>query len=200
MLARALCYTLQGVDGQPVHVETDVSGGMQVFSIVGLPDTAVRESRDRVQSALRNSGYALPIGRITVNLSPADVKKEGAVFDLPIAVSIIGASRQAAMPHLDKTLLLGELSLDGSLLPVRGVLSMVISALQQGIDQIVLPHENAPEVQSISGVCVYPARNLQQVVRHLNGTEPILCQEQLPYCASLDTLQTALDLQNGTSS
>ena len=80
MLARALCYTLQGVDGQPVHVETDVSGGMQVFSIVGLPDTAVRESRDRVQSALRNSGYALPIGRITVNLSPADVKKEGAVF------------------------------------------------------------------------------------------------------------------------
>ncbi|MBR3906459.1 MAG: YifB family Mg chelatase-like AAA ATPase, partial [Clostridia bacterium] len=195
MLARALCYTLQGVDGQPVHVETDVSGGMQVFSIVGLPDTAVRESRDRVQSALRNSGYALPIGRITVNLSPADVKKEGAVFDLPIAVSIIGASRQAAMPHLDKTLLLGELSLDGSLLPVRGVLSMVISALQQGIDQIILPHENAPEVQSISGVCVYPARNLQQVVRHLNGTEPILCQEQLPYCASLDTLQTALDLK-----
>ena len=129
MLARALCYTLQGVDGQPVHVETDVSGGMQVFSIVGLPDTAVRESRDRVQSALRNSGYALPIGRITVNLSPADLKKEGAVFDLPIAVSIIGASRQAAMPELSKTLLLGELSLDGSLQPVRGALAMVIAAL-----------------------------------------------------------------------
>ncbi len=195
MLARALCYALQGVEGQPVHVETDVSGGMAIFSIVGLPDAAVRESRDRVKSALRNSGYALPIGRITVNLSPADLKKEGAVFDLPIAVSIIGASRQAAMPHLDKTLLLGELSLDGSLMPVHGAISMVISALQQGIDQVILPWENAPEVQSISGVCVYPARNLQQVVRHLNGTEPILCQQQLPYDASLSSLQTAMDLK-----
>ena len=96
MLARALCYALQGVDGSPVQVETDVSGGMGVFSIVGLPDAAVRESRDRVQGALRNSGYALPIGRITVNLSPADLKKEGSVFDLAIALSIIGASRQAA--------------------------------------------------------------------------------------------------------
>ena len=181
MLATTLCYALQGVDGQPVQVETDVSGGMQVFSIVGLPDTAVRESRDRVQGALRNSGYALPIGRITVNLSPADVKKEGAVFDLPIAVSIIAASRQAGLSGLEKMLLLGELSLDGTLKPVRGVLAMVISALQKGIDQVILPAENAPEVQSITGLCVYPAHHLSQVIRHLNGTEPILAQEQHPY-------------------
>lgn len=194
MLARALCYALQGVDGQPVQVETDVSGGMGQFSIVGLPDAAVRESRDRVQSALRNSGYALPIGRITVNLSPADLKKEGAVFDLPIAVSMIGASRQAAMPNLDKTLLLGELSLDGTLLPIRGVLSMVISALQHGVDQVILPRENALEVQSISGICVYPAAHLKEVVRHLNGTEPILAQQQLPYDGTLSALQTAMDL------
>lgn len=194
MLARALCYALQGVDGQPVQVETDVSGGMGQFSIVGLPDAAVRESRDRVQSALRNSGYALPIGRITVNLSPADLKKEGAVFDLPIAVSMIGASRQAAMPNLDKTLLLGELSLDGTLLPIRGALSMVISALQHGVDQVILPRENALEVQSISGICVYPAAHLKEVVRHLNGTEPILAQQQLPYDGTLSALQTAMDL------
>ncbi|MBQ4639140.1 MAG: YifB family Mg chelatase-like AAA ATPase [Clostridia bacterium] len=194
MLARALCYALQGVDGQPVQVETDVSGGMGQFSIVGLPDAAVRESRDRVQSALRNSGYALPIGRITVNLSPADLKKEGAVFDLPIAVSMIGASRQAAMPNLDKTLLLGELSLDGTLLPIRGALSMVISAMQHGVDQVILPRENALEVQSISGICVYPAAHLKEVVRHLNGTEPILAQQQLPYDGTLSALQTAMDL------
>ncbi len=187
MLARTLCYALQGVDGSPVHVETDVSGGMGVFSIVGLPDAAVRESRDRVQGALRNSGYALPIGRITVNLSPADLKKEGAVFDLPIAVSIIGASRQAAMPDLHKTLLLGELSLDGSLQPIRGTLAMVIAASQQGIDQVILPAQNAPEVQSISGICVYPAHNLQEVVHHLNGREPILAQQQLPYDAVCST-------------
>ncbi len=194
MLARTLCYTLQGVEGQPVQVETDVSGGMPSFSIVGLPDAAVRESRDRVHSALRNSGYALPLGRITVNLSPADLKKEGAVFDLPIAVSIIAASRQAAMPRVEKVLLLGELSLDGSLMPVRGVLSMVISALQQGIDQVILPRENAPEVQSISGIYVYPAAHLKEVIGHLNGTAPLLCQQQLPYEANLTHLQTAMDL------
>ncbi len=194
MLARALCYALQGVDGQPVLVETDVSGGMASFSMVGLPDAAVRESRDRVMGALRNSGYALPIGRVTVNLSPADLKKEGAVFDLPIAVSIIGASRQAAMPELSKTLLLGELSLDGSLQPIRGALAMVIAACQQGIENVILPEKNAPEVQSIHGICVYPAKNLLQVVRHLNGSDPLMAQEQLPYDALLQNNMFSLDL------
>lgn len=194
MLARTLCYALQGVDGSPVHVETDVSGGMGSFSMVGLPDAAVRESRDRVQGALRNSGYALPIGRITINLSPADVKKEGTVFDLAIAVSILAASRQAALPALDKMLLLGELSLDGSLHPIRGALAMVIAAHQQGIHQVILPAENAPEVQSITGICVYPARHLTQVVRHLNGTDPLLAQQQLPYDAMLSSARPALDL------
>lgn len=194
MLARALCYALQGVDGQPVFVETDVAGGMPAFSMVGLPDAAVRESRDRVMGALRNSGYALPIGRVTVNLSPADIRKEGAVFDLPIAVSIIGASRQASMPRLDKILLLGELSLDGTLQPIRGALAMVIAAHQQGISQIILPEKNAPEVQSISGICVYPAKNLQQVIRHLNGSDPLLAQQQLPYDALLQETAFSLDL------
>ena len=128
MLARTLCFALQGVEGQPIWVETDVSGGAFNFSMVGLPDAAVRESRDRVTGALRNSGFAMPGGRITVNLSPADLRKEGAAFDLPIAISILAASRQAALPALDRVLLLGELSLDGSLTPVRGALSMVIAA------------------------------------------------------------------------
>ena len=194
VLARTLCFALQGVDGFPVWVETDVSGGMGAFSMVGLPDAAVRESRDRVTGALRNSGFAMPSGHVTVNLSPADLRKEGAAFDLPIAVSIIAASRQAALPGLDKTLLLGELSLDGSLSPVRGALSMVIAACQQGIESVVLPMENAAEVQSLSGMLVHPARNLAEAIGHLSGKMPIPAQIQTNYEDHLSQSAPALDL------
>ncbi|MBQ6255037.1 MAG: YifB family Mg chelatase-like AAA ATPase [Clostridia bacterium] len=196
MLARTLCFTLQGVDGRPVWVETDVrpSSGDPHFLMVGLPDTAVRESRDRVSGALRNSGYALPYGSITVNLSPADLKKEGSAFDLPIAVSLIAASRQAALPDLDRVLLLGELSLDGTLTPVRGVLSMVIAAHQAGIESVVLPKENTAEVQSLTGMRVYPAQSLSQAVNHLSGKEPLLAQAQLSYADTLRASHPALDL------
>lgn len=194
MLARTLCFALQGVEGQPVWVETDVSGGAFNFSMVGLPDAAVRESRDRVTGALRNSGFAMPGGRITVNLSPADLRKEGAAFDLPIAISILAASRQAALPALDRVLLLGELSLDGSLTPVRGALSMVIAACQQGVDSVVLPYENGPEVQSLSGMKIYPARTLGDVVLHLSGKLPLPAQIQTDYTQSLWASTPALDL------
>lgn len=194
MLARTLSFALQGVDGRPVLVETDVAGGMGGFSMVGLPDAAVRESKDRVTGALRNSGYAMPGGKITINLSPADLKKEGAAFDLPIAVSIIAASRQAGLGDLSRTLLLGELSLDGSLLPVRGALSMVIAAIQQGIDAVVLPSGNAAEVQSISGMRVYPAACLKDAVLHLSGKMPLSAQAQIPYADSLSHSAPALDL------
>ena len=194
MLARTLCFALQGVDGQPVWVETDVTGGMGGFSMVGLPDAAVRESRDRVTGALRNSGFAMPGGRVTVNLSPADLKKEGAAFDLPIAVSIIAASRQAFLPHLEKTLLLGELSLDGALCPVRGVLSMVISARQHGIESVILPYENGAEVQSLTGMLIYPARSLNEVIGHLSGHAPLSAQIQTAYSDCLRSSRPALDL------
>jgi len=194
MLARTLCFALQGVDGQPVLVETDVTGGIFGFSMVGLPDTAVRESKDRVTGALRNSGYAMPGGKITINLSPADLKKEGAAFDLPIAISIIAASRQVSLPDLTKTLLLGELSLDGSLLPVRGALSMAIAACQRGIEAVVLPRANAAEVQSLSGMLIYPADNLAQAVDHLSGRMPIPAQIQIPYEESLSQSAPILDL------
>ena len=194
MLARTMCFALQGVDGRPVWVETDVSGGMGAFSMVGLPDTSVRESRDRVTGALRNSGYAMPGGRVTVNLSPADLRKEGAAFDLPIAVSIIAASRQAFLPELEKTLLLGELSLDGTLAPVRGALSMVIAAHQAGIEKVVLPRENGAEVQSLSGMLVYPARHLNDVIGHLSGKSPLTAQTQLSYEDCLADSRPALDL------
>lgn len=194
MLARTLGVGLQGVDGRLIQVETDVSGGMGSFNIVGLPDAAVRESRDRVSSALRNSGYALPGGKITINLSPADLRKEGAAFDLPIAVSILAASRQIVVEAAEKMLLIGELSLDGTLLPVRGALSMVISAAQQGLDQVVLPLDNANEVRSLSGTRIYPARHLAEVINHLSGKMPIPAQAQTPYADTLTHSAPALDL------
>lgn len=185
MLARALCFALQGVDGFPVTVETDVSPGLGGYAIVGLPDTAVKESRDRVCGALRNSGYALPGGRVTVNLSPADLRKEGAAFDLSIAVSLIAASRQAALSGIENILLIGELKLDGSLTPVRGALSMVVAAREKGVTEVVLPEGNAVQVESVQGMRVYPARHLQQVIEHLNGKMPILAQAQKPYAECL---------------
>ena len=194
MLARTMCFALQGVDGRPVWVETDVTGGLGGFSMVGLPDAAVRESRDRVTGALRNSGFAMPGGRVTVNLSPADLRKEGAAFDLPIAVSIIAASRQAYLPRLESTLLMGELSLDGSLAPVRGALSMVIAARQAGYDCVVLPWDNGPEVQSLTGMLIYPARNLAQVIAHLSGKEPLTAQIQTNYEDSLSDSCPAVDM------
>ncbi|MBR6524871.1 MAG: YifB family Mg chelatase-like AAA ATPase [Clostridia bacterium] len=196
MLARTLCFALMGVDGIPVTVETDVSGGMGSMTMVGLPDASVRESRDRVTGALRNSGFGMPAGKITINLSPADVRKEGAAFDLSIAVSLIAASRQAAMPDLDNTLLVGELSLDGSLVPVRGALSMVISAREQGVEKVILPRSNAAEVASVEGMLVYPADNLLEVVQHLNGKMPLLAQEQIPYDELLHAHESRYDLKD----
>lgn len=194
MLARTLCFALQGVEGQPVHVEADVSAGLNMFSIVGLPDTAVRESKDRVTGALRNSGFAMPGGRVTVNLSPADLKKEGAAFDLPIAMALLAASRQAALPDLSNILLLGELSLDGSLTPVRGVLSMVIAARAYGVDSVILPADNGAEVQSLEGMVIYPARHLRQVVEHLTGRCPLIAQSQISYENCISQSAPALDM------
>ena len=181
MLARTCCFALQGVEGIPVTVEAFVTGGTPVFTLVGLPDTAVRESRDRVYAALRNNGFAVPTGRVTVSLSPADVRKEGAAFDLSIAMALIIATRQVRPLDIEKVLLLGELSLDGRLAPVRGALSLVISAHEHGIREVILPAENAPEVQAVQGMRVYPAHTLYEAAMHLTGAAPLLAQEQKTY-------------------
>ncbi len=196
MLARTLCYSLLGIDGIPVTVEADVSSGAFKMVVVGLPDTAVKESTERVLSALKNSGYMFPRGRVTINLSPGDVRKEGPAFDLSIALSILAASRQAGLPPLEKVLLVGELSLNGALVPVRGALSMVIAAKEQGIGQVILPAGNAAEVASISGMLVYPAENLTQVVEHLNGKMPLPAQNQIPYDALLRQDSPLWDLKD----
>ena len=194
MLARTLSYGLSGVSGFAVQVEVYAAGGLPQLDIIGLPDASVKESRDRVSAAIVNSGFAMPISRLTVNLAPADVRKEGPAFDLPIAVAILLAANQIDPMDMTKTLLLGELSLDGSLQPVRGALPMVISASEQGICDVILPEGNAEEVACIQGIRVYPARCLRQVVQHLKGKEPIPAQAQRDYQDIVQSVSCMMDL------
>ncbi len=182
MLARTTCFTLVGIEGEPVTVEADVATSNTFqFSIVGLPDAAVKESRDRVFSALKNSGYTPPYGRTVINLSPADLRKEGTAFDLPIAVAMILAGQQVQAFDVQKVLLLGELALDGRLAPIRGALSLVIAAREHGMLKVVLPQGNAKEVEAVEGMQVFPAHSLYEAVQHLSGHAPISAQLQRSY-------------------
>jgi magnesium chelatase family protein len=157
-----------GVEACPVHVEVDVSFGMPMFTMVGLPDTSVRESRDRVRSAIRNSGFEFPPHRITVNLAPADVRKAGAAFDLPIALGILAASGVIERRHVPEIVLLGELSLDGSIHGTRGVLPIAAAARRDGLSAILLPAANAGEAAIVSGLDVLGVSSLAEAVRALN--------------------------------
>ena len=170
------------------------SASLFQFNIVGLPDTAVKESRDRVGAALKNSGFTMPVGRTVVNLSPADLRKEGTAFDLPIAIAIILASRQMQAAPLEDCVLIGELALDGRLQPVSGALSMVISAHERGIRKVVLPRDNAAEVAVVSGMEVYPAGSLYEVTQHLSGKMPIPAQAQKSYEECLAQAKFDMDL------
>ena len=194
MLSRALGYGLTGVSGFPVTVEVFAASGIPSLEIIGLPDASIKESRDRVGAAIVNSGFTMPIARLTVNLAPADVKKEGPAFDLPIAVAVLMASHQMENLDLTRTLLIGELSLDGSLQPVRGALPMVISASEHGIEDVVLPAGNAAEIACIQGIRVYPAASLREAVDHLTGRARIPAQIQRAYDDLLAETQIAVDL------
>ena len=169
MLAQVQSATLVGVDALPVSVEADVAFGLPVFAMVGLPDASVRESRDRVRAAIRNSGFDFPPHRITVNLAPADLRKAGAAFDLPIAVAILAAA--GAMPRLDGPglAIVGELSLDGAVLPTRGVLPIAAGLRRLGVSELMLPAANAPEAAVVRGVRVVPIDTLGQAVECLRG-------------------------------
>ncbi|AJY70207.1 ATP-dependent protease [Geobacter sulfurreducens] len=173
MLAKALSSALLGIDAVIVDVEVDISPGLPQFATVGLPDGAVKESKDRVKSALKNAGYDFPPRKITVNLAPADLKKEGAAFDLPISVGILAATGVVEGGRLKEYLLLGELSLDGIIKPVRGCLSVAVAARNAGLAGIVVPRENAPEAAVVEGVDVIGVSELAEVVEFLNGERRI---------------------------
>jgi len=160
---------VHGVDAYPVEVEIDISNGLPSFITVGLPETAVKESKERVKAAIKNSGYGFPDDRITVNLAPAHRKKEGTGFDLPIAVGILTATGVVSQDATNAFLLLGELSLDGRIKAVFGSLSMALTARQKGFKGIVVPFDNRKEAAVVKGIDVYPARHLSQVIEFLKG-------------------------------
>ncbi len=161
-----------GIDAIRITVEASLSMGIGMY-LVGLPDNAVRESQDRIRSAFENSGLRMPGKRLVVNLAPADIRKEGSAFDLPIAVSILAASGQINTEALDRYIIVGELSLDGSVKPVRGALPMAMLAATEGFDGIILPRSNAPQAAVVDGIKVIGVSNLRQTAGFLSGTEEI---------------------------
>jgi magnesium chelatase family protein len=173
MLFRVQSAAVFGIRAYPINVEVDLSGGDRLKLLtVGLPDAAVRESSQRVKSALRNCGFVLPPKSITINLAPADLKKEGSAFDLPMAVGILGASGCIRVNNLSKCLFMGELSLDGAIQPVKGALPMAAMASERGWTHMVVPEDNAQEAAAVSGIHAFPVRSLSQVMQLLDGKAP----------------------------
>ena len=196
MLSSVLSCGLSGIDGFEVTVEVNLANGMPMFEIVGLPDASVKESRERVRAAIRNSGYAFPAARLTVNLAPADTKKEGPAFDLPIALATLCCLGILPPNALNDLTVFGELSLDGSVRPVRGALPMVISALERGKKHLMLPMENLNEVRCIEGISLYPVETLQAAIRHLTGQLVIQPPEPIPYAQLLHNVEHMEDFKH----
>lgn len=165
MLSKVLSGAVSGINGYIVNVEVDISRGLPCFEIVGLPGSAVKESRERVRTAVKNSGCELPPNRITVNLAPADTKKEGPAFDLPIAVGVLSSLNRIDPEKFNDCLILGELSLDGGIRPVSGVLPIVYGALKEGIKKCVVPPDNADEAALVEGMDVYTFENISQIIK-----------------------------------
>ncbi|NVO00911.1 MAG: YifB family Mg chelatase-like AAA ATPase, partial [Geobacteraceae bacterium] len=173
MLSKVLSSALVGIDAVTVDVEVDIAQGLPQFATVGLPDGAVKESKDRVKAALKNSGYDFPQKRITVNLAPADIKKEGTSFDLPIAVAILAATGVIKKDLLSSYLIIGELSLDGSIKGVRGSLPVSVTARAEKLKGVIIPIENVNEGAVVEGVDVIGVNSLPEVVEFLNGERTI---------------------------
>ncbi|PEN07054.1 magnesium chelatase [Longimonas halophila] len=193
MLSRVWSSTTIGVDALPIEVETHIDSGLPKYTVVGLPHGAVRESRDRILSALKNSSLPVPRGRITINLAPADVPKEGAAFDLPLAVGLLAAyTDRIDTMRLHSTWVMGELALDGSVRPVRGVLPMAIKAWAQGCDYVIVPKENAREAAVVDGLSAVPVETVEDAMRFLvEGPDGMtLCHNALSEASANGTPQS----------
>lgn len=173
MLAKTHSYGLSGLEAFPIEVEVDISRGLPAITIVGLPDNAVKESRERVRSAIKNSGFKYPTDKITISLAPADLKKEGPAFDLAIALGILAASEQIPHAALEKYVVLGELALDGKLRPVKGLLPIALAMSGFEISQLIIPKENALEVSPVEDIRAFPVKSLSEVVNFLNDPSSI---------------------------
>ena len=174
MLSIVKSMSLHGLDGYLVDVQVDISAGMPAWEVVGLPDTTVRESKERVKIAIRNSGFDFPSRKIIINLAPADKRKEGSFFDLPIAIGILLDLLIIQEQNLSDTVFIGELSLDGGVKKVNGILPMCIEAKKLGIKRAIVPKENDIEASIVEGLEIIGVSNLTQVVSYLNGNEKIV--------------------------
>jgi magnesium chelatase family protein len=183
MFGKVLSSAVLGIDAYTVEVEAHLENTTPAkFFTVGLAEGAVKESKERVLAAMKNSGFRIPSKRITVNLAPADIRKEGAAFDLPIAVAILCGLRHVDTNFLDKIILIGELSLDGELRPVKGILPICINAKKQGINGIIVPPENQKEASFVPGLKIAPVSTLKEVVEILNGEKEIqVVKNQNPF-------------------
>lgn len=173
MIAKVNSIGLRGIEGYVIGVEADISSGLPQWEIVGLPDVAVKESKERIRSAVKNSSFLMPNKRMVINLAPADIKKEGAYLDLPIAVGILIGSEQLYVPELEDCVFMGELSLDGNLRRIRGALPMAVTAYQKGYKKIFLPEENAKEAAVVEGIEVYGVRDIAALMAHFGGGNKI---------------------------
>ena len=169
MISRITTATVYGIDGIKIDVEVDLSYGLPAFNIVGLPETAVKESKERVRAAIKNAGFEFPGDRITVNLAPADVRKEGSSFDLPIAIGILTSMNIIKEEAMKDYLIAGELSLDGRIKGIRGVLPIAILAEKAGMKHIIVPQENGQEAAIVHGIDVYGATHLLDIVHFFKG-------------------------------
>ena len=187
MFTKINTVSLTGLDGVIVEIQTDISNGMVAFDIIGLPDTTVKEARERAKASIKNCGCEYPKKRITMNLAPASLKKEGSGFDLAITVSILDASKQIDVTDRESTIFLGELALDGTVKPIRGVLPMVISAYEHGFKKCFVPSDNAKEAAVIEGIEIYPVATLTDIIDHYDGVCLITPQK-----TDLNFLNTAI--------
>ncbi len=192
MYAKTYGETTCGINGEIIIVEVDIANGLPGFDIVGLPDTAVRESRERVKSAIKNSGFSFPTTHITVNLAPADLKKDGSGLDLPIAMGMLQAANQLTTCDMESRVFVGELALDGSIRPVSGILPMILKAKEEGKEEIFIPYGNKAEGELVDGIKCYVPENLQALVEHLDAR--IILEPLKKKCLDLERVyQSSVD-------
>lgn len=172
MLVKTFGSALFGIEAITITIEVNIDKGIQFF-LVGLPDSAVKESQQRIEASLANKGFKYPRQKVVINMAPADIRKEGSSYDLPIAIGILAASGQVEAGLLDRYIIMGELSLDGGLKPIKGALPIAIKALQEGFTGMILPKENAQEAAVVSKLEVYGANDIKEVVDFLNGTNSL---------------------------
>lgn len=196
MLSKVKSFGLVGLNGFLVEIETDLVGGVPKYDLVGLGDTAVKESKDRVKSAIHNSGFEYPIKHFTINLAPADVKKEGPLYDLGIAVGILAASDQIKLKKYKDYVFIGELSLDGSVKKVKGVLPILISASDLGFKKFIIPKENEQEAKFIDGLEIYAVKSLSEVVNFLNDEIPLNKVKTTTFDEVVSETKSQLDFEN----